>query len=74
MEVTHESIEIFSNVLRDSAAWLNYINKQMWKLQDLTSEELLKKYSIQDMKLCYENEKLIGAYILQWYDPLFGVT
>jgi GNAT superfamily N-acetyltransferase len=71
VNVTYESIGIFSKVLKDAAAWLNYINEPMWKYEDITSEELLKKYRIEDMKLCYEKGNLIGVYILQWYDPLF---
>lgn len=71
VNATYESIEIFSKVLNDSAAWLNSINQPMWKYEDITSEKLLKKYHIDDMILCYEKENLIGVYILQWYDPLF---
>lgn len=74
VNATYESIEIFSKVLNDSAAWLNSINQQMWKHEDITSEELLKKYRIDDMKLCYEKGNLIGVYILQWYDPLFWAS
>jgi GNAT superfamily N-acetyltransferase len=43
----------------------------MWKYEDIISEKLLKNYRIEDMKLCYEAGKLIGVYILQWYDILF---
>ncbi len=71
MNVTNESLEIFSKVLNDSAKWLNSIQQPMWKCEDITSEQLLNKYSIEDMKLCYDNGKLIGVYVLQWYDPLF---
>ncbi|MBC2456909.1 GNAT family N-acetyltransferase [Clostridium beijerinckii] len=71
VNATHKSIDIFSKVLNDSATWLNSINQPMWKYEDITSEELLKKYSIEDMKLCYEKGNLIRVYILQWYDPLF---
>lgn len=74
VNVTHESIEVFSKVLHDSAVWLNSINQPMWKYEDITSEELLKKYRAEDMKLCYEQGKLIGAYVLQWYDPLFWAS
>lgn len=74
VNATYESIEIFSKVLNDSAGWLNSINQPMWKYEDITSKELLKKYSIDDMKLCYEKEILIGVYILQWYDPLFWAS
>lgn len=71
VNVTNESLEIFSKVLNDSAKWLNSIQQPMWKCEDITSEQLLNKYSIEDMKLCYDNGKLIGVYVLQWYDPLF---
>lgn len=74
VNVTHESVEIFSKVLKDSAAWLNSINQPMWKYENITSEKLLKEYRIEDMKLCYEKGKLIGVYILQWYDPLFWAS
>lgn len=71
VNATHESIEIFSKVLNDSVTWLNSINQPMWNYEDITSEELLKKYRIEDMKLCYEKGNLIRVYILQWHDPLF---
>ncbi|WP_160672531.1 GNAT family N-acetyltransferase [Clostridium sp. C8-1-8] len=71
VKVTHGNIDIFSKVLKDSASWLNSINQPMWKYEDITSEQLLKKYRIEDMNLCYEKGNLIGVYVLQWYDPLF---
>lgn len=71
VDVNENNIDIFSKVLMDSAKWLNSIEKPMWKVKDLTANELLKKYDINEMKLCYENGNLIGVYILQWYDPLF---
>lgn len=74
VDATHESIDIFSKVLNDSSVWLNSINQPMWKYEDIASEELLKKYRVEDMKLCYEQGSLIGVYILQWYDPLFWAS
>ncbi|MDD7795513.1 GNAT family N-acetyltransferase [Clostridium sp. 'White wine YQ'] len=71
VKVTQNNIDIFSKVLSESARWLDLTNKSMWKLDDLTPNALLKKYDIDEMKLCYDNEILIGVYILQWYDPLF---
>lgn len=65
------NIELFSKVLMESAKWLDSIEQSMWKIDDLNSDELLKKYDINEMKLCYENGNLIGVYVLQWYDPLF---
>ena len=65
------NVEIFVNTLMSSAEWLNLMGKPMWKVKDLTVEEILKKYSLEETKLCYENEKLIGVYVLQWYDSLF---
>lgn len=74
VNATPESMESFSKVLNDSAVWLNSINQPMWKYEDITSEGLLKKYRMEDMKLCYEKGNLIGVYILQWYDPLFWAS
>ncbi|WP_410495367.1 GNAT family N-acetyltransferase [Cellulosilyticum sp. ST5] len=65
------NVEMFVNALISSAEWLHLMGKPMWKVNDLTVEKILNKYSLEEMKLCYENEKLIGVYILQWYDPLF---
>jgi GNAT superfamily N-acetyltransferase len=65
------SVETFADVLIKSAEWLNLIGKPMWKSDDLTVEELLKKYRLQEMKLCYDDVNLIGVYVLQWNDPLF---
>jgi GNAT superfamily N-acetyltransferase len=61
----------FFKSISGSAKWLNSINQPMWKYEDVTSKESLKKYCLEDMKLCYENGNLIGVYILQWQDPLF---
>jgi predicted RNA-binding protein with EMAP domain len=49
------SVETFADVLIKSAEWLNLIGKPMWKTDDLTVEELLKKCRLQEMKLCYDN-------------------
>jgi N-acetylglutamate synthase and related acetyltransferases len=66
-----KSVEIFAGVLIEAAEWLNLYGNPMWKVRDLTAEELLKKYSLNEMKLCYDDGKLIGVYVLQWHDPLF---
>jgi GNAT superfamily N-acetyltransferase len=71
VNVTEENIEIFSKVLMEAALWLQSVDEPMWKTKDLTAEELLKKYDINDMKMGYENGSLIGVYVLQWQDPLF---
>lgn len=66
-----KTIEQFSKVLVEAALWLESEGQLMWKANDLTSKELLRKYSIDEMKLCYQNDKLIGVFILQWLDQLF---
>ena len=71
ISVNSNNIELFSNVLMESAKWLESIEQSMWKAKDLTVKELIKKYDIDEMKLCYESGDLIGVFILQWYDPLF---
>jgi GNAT superfamily N-acetyltransferase len=71
VKVNTDNIEIFSKVLTESAKWLDSIGQSMWNIDDLTVEELMKKYDINDMKLCYEYGNLAGVYVLQWYDSLF---
>lgn len=70
-KVDMNNIELFSNVLIDSARLLDKENQTMWKIEDLSVKKLLEKYDIEDMKLCYEDGQIIGVFILQWYDPLF---
>jgi GNAT superfamily N-acetyltransferase len=69
--VKRDNIILFSNVLIDAAKLLIEEKQSMWRETDLSSEELLKYYKIEDMRLCYDNGELVGAYILQWSDPLF---
>jgi hypothetical protein len=65
------SVETFADVLIKSEEWLNLIGKPMWKTDDLTVEELLKKCRLQEMKLCYDNvseSKEVSAFGLQDID------
>lgn len=71
VNVNTNNIETFSKVLTEAAKWLDSSGQSMWKVKDLTVDELLKKYDIEEMKLCYESGDLVGVYVLQWYDPLF---
>lgn len=66
-----ETVEIFSKVLTEASEWLNSIGQPMWKACDMTARRLLEKYSMEEMKLCYDNGNLIGVYVIQWNDPLF---
>ena len=65
------NIEEFSNVLLEAAEWLESKGLVMWNPKKMISKELLKQYSINEMKLCYDNNELIGVYVLQWNDSLF---
>ncbi len=64
-------VKIVSEVLTEAAKWLDSVGQSMWKAEKLTVEELMKNYRPEEMKLCYDQDRLIGVYILQWYDPLF---
>jgi GNAT superfamily N-acetyltransferase len=69
--LNEDNVEIFSKVLIEASEWLSSIGQSMWKIDDLTIQNLLKKYRLDEMKLCYDNGNLIGVYIIQWHDPLF---
>lgn len=71
VNVNSSNVELFSSILIECAKWLDSIDNPMWKVKNLNVNELLRKYDINEMKLCYEDGNLIGVYILQWYDSLF---
>ena len=71
IDVNLQSIKLFSKVLIDVAEGLIISGQPMWEPVNLTVEALLKQYDIHNMKMCYENNELIGVFILQWYDSLF---
>jgi GNAT superfamily N-acetyltransferase len=69
--VSADNVEIFSKVLIEVSEWLGSIGQLMWKVSDLSSQKLLERYSMEEMRLCYDDSNLIGVYVIQWYDPLF---
>lgn len=71
IEVNANNIEEFANVLLEAAEWLQSKGELMWKPEKINAEELLKQYSLNEMNLCYDNDELIGVFILQWKDSLF---
>ena len=71
IDVNLQNIKLFSEVLIDAAERLIISGQPVWEPVNLTVEVLLKQYDIHNMKICYENNELIGVFILQWYDSLF---
>jgi len=71
VEVNSNNIEEFSNVLLEAAEWLEAKGQGMWKPEKIEPKELLKQYSMNEMKLCYHKGELIGVFVLQWQDLLF---
>ena len=71
IDVNESNIDVFSEVLIKAAKNLDELGMHMWDTKKLKPDVLLKEYKIEDMKLCYENNQLIGVYILQNGDKLF---
>jgi GNAT superfamily N-acetyltransferase len=69
--VNEKNVEIVSQVLIKASEWLCSTGQLMWKASDLTVQKLLKQYDLKEMRICYENNNLIGVFIIQWKDPLF---
>ncbi len=69
--VNESNVELFLEVLKEAASWLISIEKPMWNPESLTVQKLLQSYKLDELRLCYDNNNLIGAFVLQWYDPLF---
>lgn len=71
VKVNRDNVGIFSRVLIEASEWLNSKGLSMWKVKDLSVQILLEKYSMEEMRLCYDDSNLIGVYVIQWYDALF---
>jgi GNAT superfamily N-acetyltransferase len=69
--VNIDNIEIFSKVLIEASEWLSSIGQSMWKVDNLSVKKVLEEYNMEEMRLCYDDDNLIGVYVIQWYDPLF---
>ncbi|MFD1177820.1 GNAT family N-acetyltransferase [Paenibacillus puldeungensis] len=71
VKVNRGNVGIFSRVLIEASEWLNSKGLSMWKANDVSVQALLEKYSMEEMRLCYDDSNLIGVYVIQCYDPLF---
>lgn len=69
--VNYDNVDIFSKVLVEASRWLASIGQLMWSADDLTVQKLLEKYSLEEMRLCYDNGNVVGVYVIQFRDLLF---
>ena len=59
------------DVMREAAGWLIDSGVPLWKLEDLTKENLLKENSAEEFYIFRVNDESAGAMILKWHDPFF---
>ena len=58
-------------VIREVTKWLIYIEKPLWKLEDITKEKLLKDCKEEEFHVIKVDNDVAGAMILKWNDPFF---
>jgi GNAT superfamily N-acetyltransferase len=59
------------NVMREVAKWCESTGKNMWKIDDLTKDNLMEGLSEDNFYLGKFGNDIGSSMILQWYDPVF---
>ena len=71
MKITHGNVAIAVDIMKEAATWLMETGRPMWRLEDLTEDEILTGITADDIYIGWINEESVATMILQWSDPLF---
>ena len=71
MIIKNTDINIALEIMREAALWLIDKNEPLWRLEDLTSEKIMKGISEENVYVGFEDNLPVAAMILQWHDPSF---
>jgi ribosomal protein S18 acetylase RimI-like enzyme len=58
-------------IMREVAQWCEKTGKNMWKLDELVKEKLMKGLTPQNFYIGKIKGKEVSSMILQWYDSIF---
>jgi ribosomal protein S18 acetylase RimI-like enzyme len=58
-------------IMREVAKWCIELDLNMWKLEELTREKLIKGIKEENFCVSRINDEAAASMILQWYDPYF---
>ncbi|MCL6625784.1 MAG: GNAT family N-acetyltransferase [Alicyclobacillus shizuokensis] len=64
-------LEDFSAILKEAAAWLQTSGKEMWSAEQVSVDNLLRDYSLDQLFLGHVNDRPAATIILQETDELF---
>jgi GNAT superfamily N-acetyltransferase len=64
-------IPVIESILLDTVNWLNDINQQLWREEDVKWDALAKSYQIEDFYIVFLNSEPAGCMVLLDYDPFF---
>jgi ribosomal protein S18 acetylase RimI-like enzyme len=70
-EVVKGEVDNAVSIMREVATWCLEANLNMWKLEDLTREKLIKNINEENFCIGRLNHEAAASMILQWYDPYF---
>ncbi len=71
LTVTQGDIVIAVNIMREAASWLLATGQPLWRLDDLTEDNLLAGITKNDVYVGWVGGESAVAMILQWTDPFF---
>lgn len=69
--ISKKDIDRFSSILISASQWLKNNNQEMWRIDELTPDILLKKNNISEMFIGYVGDEPAGTIIVQKKDDLF---
>ena len=70
-KVTKETIDVFSDILKEAAEWMISKEFMNWDPTQFTVEAVLRDCDINELYLCYINDEPAGCLRLQNEDEMF---
>ncbi len=71
MRITQGDTTVAVDIMREAASWLIETGRPLWRLCDLTEEQLLTRITKDDIYVGWIGDEAAAAMILQWNDPFF---
>ncbi|WP_052343530.1 GNAT family N-acetyltransferase [Bacillus massiliigorillae] len=69
--INASELNTFSSILIEATEWVNSTGQELWDINDITNEGLLKSYTIEEMYLACINNEEAATVILQEEDHIY---
>ena len=63
-EIGYEQLDDLVELWKKRYFWLKEKNQEMWKLDQLNADAIIKKYEFPQFYIAYENEVNVGGFLL----------